>query len=281
MTDAAEARPDEDRNQDADEVAALQTAPGRDWTGALDEAARRLVATKGWKGPEDVVSSYGHLEKLIGQKGVIRPGDNAPPEAWDSYYRALGRPDRPGDYAFGSGGDDAATIAGPLADAFRDAAHGLGLSQAQAAGLYDWYTQAEAAAAQEMQGRDARAGAAMDQALREEWAGETERNIAIARRAARHFGDPETLDVLERHIGAAALVKMFYRIGNALSEDVLTADGGAAGFGHNPASARSEIARLNQDSRFQKSYFDKTHPDHGDAVSRMEALFRTAYPEAR
>ena len=93
MTDAAEARPDEDRNQDADEVAALQTAPGRDWTGALDEAARRLVATKGWKGPEDVVSSYGHLEKLIGQKGVIRPGDNAPPEAWDSYYRALGRPD--------------------------------------------------------------------------------------------------------------------------------------------------------------------------------------------
>ena len=45
-----------------------------------------------------------------------------------------------------------------------------------------------------------------------------------------------------------------------------------------PGEARNEIARLQADQDFIRSYQDRTHPDHADAVARMSGLYQQAYP---
>ena len=46
-----------------------------------------------------------------------------------------------------------------------------------------------------------------------------------------------------------------------------------------PDQARQEIARFNRDPEFMKAYQNGDNPNHSEAVEKMNALFKLAYPD--
>jgi len=77
------------------------------------------------------LNMLGSLQKMIGKKGVVVPGEASPPSEWDNFHRECGRPDTKDLYAMNTPDDlievyDKNTIA-----AARDIFFELGLNQKQ------------------------------------------------------------------------------------------------------------------------------------------------------
>lgn len=251
-----------------------------DWSAAFDTETRALVAAKGWRGPEDAVKSYAHLERLVGVEKIAVPAADASAEAWDAVYARLGRPARAEDYALAAP-EGVAGYSEELAAGFRTAAHAAGLSGRQASALHDFYVKAAAERARADAAADDSASAELASALRRTWGPQYEAKVANARRAARAFAPPEAFAVLERAMEAPQLVALFARIGEALGEDRL-ADGvgeGAA-FALDAGAAKREIARIEDQMTNPRSpLMDRAHPEHEALVRRRDALYRLAFPE--
>lgn len=255
-------------------------APASDWSAAFDGDTRALVAAKGWRGPEDAVKSYAHLERLVGAEKIAVPGADAPAEAWDAVYARLGRPAKAEDYALAAP-EGLAGYSEELAAGFRAAAHAAGLSTRQASALHDFYVKAAAERARADAAAGDSASAELASALRRVWGPQYEAKVASARRAARAFAPPETLDTLERAMAAPQLVALFARIGEAMGEDRLAGGAGeGASFALDPGAAKAEIARIEGQMTDPKSpLMDRSHPEHDTLVRRRDALYRLAFPE--
>lgn len=259
-------------------VAAPEVSSGNaaDWSAGLDDDSKALVTAKGWRGPEDALRSYAHLERLMGAEKIAVPGADAPRESWDAVYARLGRPAKPEDYAFDKP-EGSASYSDELAAGFRKAAHAAGLSARQASALHDFYLeQANGRLAAEAEAADASAEElAAD--LRRKWGPYYDEKLGLARRAARAFAAEDSLDALEASIEAPALMSLFARIGEAMGEDRLAGDG--SGNFARPDDARSEIARIESQMTDPRSaLMDRAHPEHETVIRRRDALYRLAFP---
>lgn len=116
-----------------------------------------------------------------------------------------------------------------LVGQFQKWAHEAGLSQDQASKIGQNYIAAEAAMLAQMQEADTEA----QTAIKTEWGDKFDANLAVAQRAVVQFCTPEEKKFLEesRLGNNPVLVRMFHRIGEAMSEDKLgaSAQGGAGG----------------------------------------------------
>ncbi|MBL8709838.1 MAG: hypothetical protein JNL25_11640, partial [Rhodospirillaceae bacterium] len=50
-----------------------------DWQSTLEPELGQLVEQKGWRSPSDVLSSYRHLERLVGAERIVLPAPDAEP----------------------------------------------------------------------------------------------------------------------------------------------------------------------------------------------------------
>ncbi|WP_282609450.1 hypothetical protein [Pelagibius sp. Alg239-R121] len=238
-----------------------------DWTEGLNDEQRALLATKGWKAPGAVLESYRHLEKLIGRDKIAIPKDGDG-EAWNAVFDRLGRPESAEGYeiAVPEGVERDAAFEEQMRELF----HSAGLTKTQVAALSEgWHGYLGGETARGEQLRIERA-ARDEEALRSEWGGSFDRNMEQARRAARRFGDAETIDGLEEAVGRAAVFKMFARIGSAMAEDDL--QGEASESFSQPGSVRAQITALKADPAFREAWLEHSHPGHPQAVARMAAL---------
>ncbi|WP_448207284.1 hypothetical protein [Azospirillum sp. sgz302134] len=234
-----------------------------DWAGALGgdyDQHKPVIEAKGWKSPGAALAAYRELEKLVGAK----------PASADAYSAFQ----RPADVTDDHWSDN-------HEKAFRTLAFDAGLTDAQAQRLRQSYiTQAKAGLDVIRQQQEQ-----AEQALRTEWGTNYDRNIETARRAVQKFGagSGELLDVLEKRVGGAQMIRLFHSIGSAMSEDTLAGSGGgaSAGMPQTPEAARAEIDRLRGDQDFLKSWMDRSHSGHADAKRRMDALYGLAYPNQK
>src|SRR3546814_6770898 len=65
-----------------------------DWRSALSEEVRGHPALQGFDGVDALAREHVHLQRLIGRKGIVPPGEDAGEEERARFYEALGRPDR-------------------------------------------------------------------------------------------------------------------------------------------------------------------------------------------
>lgn len=250
--------------------------PASDWSAAFDAETKALIAAKGWRGPEDALKSYVHLERLMGGERIALPSADAAPEAWDAVYARLGRPARADDYALEKPEDGA--YSDELAASFREAAFTAGLSDRQARALHDFYVRTASERAEQEAARAAEASEELEFALRRAWGAHYDAKVALARRAARAFAPPEAVDALSAALDAPTLLAVFARIGEAMGEDRLVGDGGTT-LALGPDQARSEIARIEGQMTDPRSpLMDRLHPEHDALVRRRDALYRLAYP---
>lgn len=245
------------------------TAPGRDDTGAEAQIPlRRHPALAKYATREEALKALVHAQRLLGRKAepegsLLSQGLGARPQSPEAYR--LPELDLPEDFRV----DEA------LKGAFLSKAHELGLSDAQAGGLYSWFLplnvnglrrHAEQAESRRRKRRD-RELAGLRQAHGDEALGVLE----AARRAVLALGGPVLMQALEASGAAddACVVQAFARMAPLVSEPGLRGkDAGAAG-----SLTPQRLREMMRDPR----YFDPSRRD-ADFVRQVQQGFEALYP---
>jgi hypothetical protein len=248
----------------------------------LGEDAQGYVENKGWTGAEQMLDSYRNLEKSIGVPAdqiVHMPKNAEDTEGWNSVYNRLGRPETAEEYQLTGPEVPEGTV--DLTGDLKEWAHEAGLSQQQAALIYEKYNGRLGEVAAEQQQYLDEAAQAEEVALKKEWGPAWDENIAAATRFRQRFGiDDTTIDKLEQALGLRGVLELTAQIGRGLGEHVTPGgqgedSGNGLPFGMTPAAAKAKIEDLMLDKDFMGQYTE----GNAQANDRMVRLHTIAYPE--
>jgi hypothetical protein len=247
------------------------------WNTIPEPEAREHVKAKGYKNPAELALANFSLTKM--QRGasdvIALPGKDASDNDWASYFQKAGRPNAPTDYKFNLEGVQADP---KMVEFGQKLFHETGvLPKFADKGVKMWNDfVAEQNAAKVTADQTANAEAVT--ALEQKWGAELNENKAAGNRVVAALGlSKESMDAIEAHTGAAPLIELLAMIGKKSGEGKLV--GGQGGGDPNDPSnmtkeqAQSKINELQADTEFQKSYMDKNHVGHNEAVQRMAKLF--------
>lgn len=257
------------------------------WHGFADTAVDDIayVSNKGWKGPQDVITSYRNAEKVIGKSPdsllVVPRADD--PDGFRAVMQKLGLPETPDKYEFAKPEGGAQPDESYVAWA-RNTFHKLGLTAGQVAALSKEHN---AYVAQVMAQQEKDYGIKVEgekAALLKEWGAGHERMMAASKHAANALGFTQAdIDALERTRGYAETYKFFANLGQKMGEDgLVTKDGGGKpGFGNTmtPADAKAEYEAMKLDPVMQAALTDNQHPGHKAAIEKKSRLFAIMFPQ--
>lgn len=248
------------------------------WTDAFDADAQEFVRQKGFQDQKALLESYRNLEKLRGvpQERLLKlPEDGADPKAWDDVYSKLGKPATPEGYGLAA--------KDPNDPGFTDWAkntfHKLNLSAAQGQEIVKQFNAFSEAKAAEEQGALTAKVQEQTIALKKEWGGAFQQNVARAQAAYRQLGIPDAaVDSLEKSIGFDGVMKLFHDLGARVGEPEFVNGDGPQSFGEGtiltPDQAKARIKSLKQDLTWAGEYL-KGSVKH---KQEMERLMKMANP---
>lgn len=190
-----------------------------DWRASLEDEGLRKVAEK-FTTPAAVLKSYAELEKRLG-KSIVKPGKDASEEEVKAFHKALGVPDKPEDYkvevpeGIEWGDDDKA-----LMDSFLGKLHSAGAPPQAVEAATAWYFETLREAEEARTAEAERIRKEGEAALRKEWGGDYDKNLALANDAIRQFGGEQLAQTLkERGLdNDPAMNRAFAEIGRRMSE---------------------------------------------------------------
>lgn len=250
-------------------------AAAPEWVSGLAPELRAVVDAKGYKTPADVVAAYANAERLIGTDKIPLPKDGV----WDpTALEKLGVPKEPAGYQIKRPELPAGmTYDEGLEKAALPLLHKAGYTPAQVQAAVDAFSayqiQQNEAAAQER----TRVETETTQALRGEWGQKYDGNVALAQRAAKHYGGDAFVKLLnESGLGNNPdFIRTFAKVGETMKEDSLIA-GQSSGFKLTPDQARAEANKL----MATEAYTKRDHVEHAATVDKVKRLFEAAYPDA-
>ena len=266
----------------ATDTGSLTDAPIDDWKASLSDDIRSDPSLADIKDTDNLAKSYIHAQKMIGKNRIALPDDNATDSDWGSFYDSLGRPGNPEDYKFGERPTmpDGMEYDENFEKTYKELSHKVGLSPKQAKELYDGYNdyvnsqtmlQGENAAAQNSQ---------WVEQVKKEFGKAYDERVDLARRAVDTYGDGELKQWLDS-CGMGnnpMMLRMFSKMGEGLAEG-RSDSAQQRSFTMTPEQAKQEIARYNRDTDFMTAYSSGDHQGHEAAVSKMDSLFKLAYPD--
>lgn len=246
---------------------------------------RGEAAFRDIKDLDGLARSYLHAQRLVGATSadrVVIPAEGDA-DGWNALFGRLGRPEAPDKYALTDPKlPDGMTVDATLKTGFVTKAHEAGLTNRQAAALYDWYngfaaeTATASASAREAAEQQAIAG------LKTEWGQAFDAKLTDAKAALAHYGGEDLVAYLnETRLGNdPRILKTFAALGAQLREDGIVGRGGGAPDAYSPAEAQQQINGLKADAQFMKAYTSRNDPGHKDAVAKMQRLYAMAFPAA-
>jgi hypothetical protein len=250
----------------------------------LPEDLRGHASLANIKDMESLAKGYVNAQELAGRKGVLLPKEGASQAEWDYFYTQVGRPESPDKYHLVRENEQS-PYPDTVIDWWRQTAFKHGLSQQAAKSLLEEYVQLDqkllAEANETIKAAHEKKGKEVEALMRREWGAAYDQQLERGRLVADKFADTETIEKLREAIGAPALMRMFARIGEKMSEDSLRGRPAAGGEAMTPGQAKAEIAAITGDTNnpLNKAYFDKRDPGHQAAVARMSELYQYLHPE--
>jgi hypothetical protein len=191
------------------------------WYGTIEsEDLKAWADNKNFATPYDALSSYQQLEKYMGAdkagRGVIIPKDGSSDEEWSQFYGKIGRPDDAGGYDLpipeGSGDDFANAMSQIMFDS--------GVPKGAAQKLAEGWNEYNVKMAEEVQKQQDAQLVQQEQSLRTEWGGAYDKNVSIAKNAAKEFGiSGDQIDALQGALGFDGVMKLFSDMGNKIADD--------------------------------------------------------------
>lgn len=251
------------------------TTPASSWFESLPDGLKANPTLQNFKGKDvsAVAESLVNAEKLIG--GSIRlpnekdtPADRA--AKMEKVYAQLGRPATPDGYTIAAPNADAGIPwDAAKAEAFKTVAHKLGLTQGQVEGLTAFDIQRTMAGAVD---QTAAYNTCME-TLAKDWGAASKQMIGLSRRTAATYFDQDTMAALDASgvSNDPRFVKALAKMGKDLLEEGLIV-GGREGLSEDGGvmSMQAELDKVMADPN--GPYWDKAHPGHDAAVTRMSQL---------
>ncbi len=249
------------------------------WSKQL-EAPETLEAK--FTSPKALAKSYGDLEKLISAKGIIKPGPNATPEEKASFFKELGRPEKPEDYGIkmpDKVGDQPypKEFWNPkLAEGAAKVFHAAGLTKEQADMVTALHNEITMGAKSDFESKMAQQRTENMAALKAAWPGaEYDTNLALAKKAAEQAGGAELL--AHPLANDPMFIKAMAKVGAMIVEQPAA---GARGTSHAGVDPKAEIQAIMNDKNhpWQPNNAKLNPKAHDDAVKHMARLYQLAYP---
>ena len=276
--------------RDVGDLASRYVQLNKPFAEQLPEKIRGEAAFKDIKNLEGLANSYYNAQKMIGvpKDQLLRLPTSDKPEDWAAVYNRLGRPEKPDGYSL-KVPDGFPPPEKDYKDSAFAKAHELGLSQKQLQGMQNWlYERAGQALAARQASTDGARAKAID-TLKNEWGAAFDNKVEQSRGAMMYYAEKaglgEALRQAMDETGAGdhpVFVKLFNYMGLNLNEDgKLTGKAFGGGALSSPVEAQQQINALRGDGNFMKAYHNpnKRDPAHLEAVGRMEALYKLAFPE--
>jgi hypothetical protein len=219
----------------------------------------------------------GHLEtvKLVGRKGVIIPGENATQEEKDKFLNSLGRPEKPEGYKFTPIDKlhPEIQITPESENVFRGVAHKLGLTQAQTDNLNNWYLGAMSAMLNQRDEKAVNETKAAETALRQEYGGEYEQNINLAKKLVTKFFGKEGAEAFGDLGRKPSVLKGLVALGKKMSEDAVN-HGELSDLTTTTVDAKKKIEQITEE--ILKT--DSNDKNYRKLLKERDALYEIAYP---
>lgn len=252
--------------------------------GALAPELRDQPVLATIKDLPDLVTRFVHAERLVGGEKIHRPTEKSPPQDWDRFYNALGRPENADGYDLG---DFAPPEGLPWDEGLQKSLlpelHKAGLTNQQVNAVVRSYAekQAESLAAQQQQQTEQMQ--TLERELKQKYGQAYESKVSLANRLfARMFGDRyqemAQVKLADGHTlgNHPVFIEAFLAAAEALGEDKLVGQGEVPAI-LEPATAQERAREFEQ--QHHKALTDKKHPEHLIRNREWDALYRQAYPE--
>jgi len=110
-----------------------------DWRSSIPEDIRGHKSLDHISDVGALAKSYVHAQSMIGADKIVMPGKTSSPEDWDEFYNRIGRPQSSEEYNLPEPQEFEADP--EMTSWYRQTAHEIGLTENQAAKLYDAYNQ--------------------------------------------------------------------------------------------------------------------------------------------
>jgi len=211
----------------------------------------------------DLAKGYVDLQSFIGKKI-----DQLTPE---EIAGLRGRPDSQDDYTL----PESLSKDEEFAGWFKGTSHELGLTKEQAAGLTDSFVKINEAKHAEAMKRVEAEQEQLISDIKREFGSGYESKIALAKRAAEHFGGKELLNYF-KETGVDAntnILKAFHRIGQDMLEQSMVSGNDSQNFGPSLPEVQQKIVKNLSNKEFMKTLSNPTAPGHTSAKQTMERLY--------
>ena len=244
------------------------------------EEVRNHPSVQKFSSAEDLAKSYVNLEKKIGAKGIILPGEKATPEEIAEFHKAIGcidSADKVEIVDLPKGTDDRIQVTDETKAAFKELAIKAHLTPAQAKAIQEFHLNNQVNQLKAYDAATLEEKQKSETALRGEWGAKFDENVQKVNQLVKSFGGDEALDWFTKGEGNNPIVlKMLAKIAGGMSEDSM-GERGKSGIVKTPAEAQAEITAIRN---------DKSHPynnadamGHKEAVKYMETLYSFLHPE--
>lgn len=273
-----------DENQTQNEQTQGQVTDQKPWYDGADDDIIGYLQNKKWdkESPLKVLEGYRNLEKFHGvpaDKIIKLPSDDNP-DAWDSIYSKLGRPETPDKYGFDSLKiPEGVDVNKERISKFDTIFHKSGITKSQRDYVLNEYLQFEAQVNQETQSKYEQEKAIQLDALKQEWGGKYDERLDLARRALKSFlpdgvDKDEVAAAFEMSVGPAIAAKMFANLADKLSEDKFHDDSGnnETKFGYSREQAVNDRNTLMAELKSDRTRLDAYNRGKGFDYEKMARL---------
>lgn len=241
------------------------------WYSSLPEDLRGDSNITKYKSAEELARGHVSAVSMLGRDKIPMPKSDA--EYLDVYKR-LGMPETKDDYKFEDAEYELPENIYPRQEqeadrvAFRGWAHELGLTQKQAAGLYDRFMKHQVGGMQSINRRVDVEMAKCNDVMRQTWGEATDANLVVANRAMVKFFGKDVAD----SVAASGLGRNFqfiqgmYNLGTRSLEELGIDKRGNST--RTPEQLQQEVGQL----QAHPAYFDRNHPEHRQVNDQVLAL---------
>jgi hypothetical protein len=203
------------------------------WMEGLEDDLRNDPVLADYRNESDIqgalpkiIKTMIHGQRLIGQKGILVPKKDAPPEEWDKYYTELGRPKDPSGYEIGKPADwpEHIPYQQEVEEAFRQEMFKIGMPAEAVSKIFKWYNGFSLDQHKVYEDQAREAAETGIKALKKEWGPDFEDNYRAAGGVlVKHGGE----DLAGRNDlkNDPQLLGFLFKVAQALGEDKLVQGG--------------------------------------------------------
>jgi len=248
------------------------------WRDGFSEDVRDAACWENVTDLENMAKQFVNQRSAIGKDSIVMPKEGAEPEEWNTFYKAIGRPDAPTEYQCDVPNELKPIFSDERVGKARELAHKLGISNAQFTAYMQHEMQEAAVLLETKATEEGRVKQAAEQALRTEYGAAFDERMHVAKRLVAEAipNEEGRMAFLEKFGNDTDFIRFASVVGARLVEHKalvanLTEDA--------PGDALHQIKELQRKPGYMSADSTEMTNDEREAITvKIRDLHKIAYP---